>query len=92
MARRRARDLTVGAVFALALIIDRAIFFLATRDDMDRTERLLERDLPVDQVGLTADGTWMVYREGSQNGERAIRARRIGDEASNRLCLQTAAW
>ncbi len=52
-------------------------------DGSGEAEPILERQLPVDEVELGGDGEWMIYREGAQDGQRSIRARRVGDESSD---------
>jgi hypothetical protein len=39
----------------------------------------------VDEVEVSEDGEWLLYREGAQDGQRTIRARRVDDESSDLL-------
>jgi Tol biopolymer transport system component/tRNA A-37 threonylcarbamoyl transferase component Bud32 len=52
-------------------------------DGASPAELILDLDLPVDEVAVAPDGEWLIYRRGSQNGERQVHARRLGQEESD---------
>ena len=51
---------------------------------------LLDAERPVEEVAFSPDGAWLVYRVGSNAGERDLYARRIGTDSSIALVATPA--
>ncbi len=51
---------------------------------------LLDEQRPVEEVVLSQDGAWVIYRTGSNVGERDLYARRVGSDSSIALAATSA--